>query len=71
MTPEEDLKYLESILSAGGNTKREERKLKREIKYLCDKKILHEAWNKLLDEVAKQLHLYEFIEWVCKKIGGF
>jgi hypothetical protein len=70
MTPEEDLKYLESILNAGDCTKRQERQIKREIKCLHDKKTLREAWNKLLDEMAKKLHLDVFIEWLSKKFGG-
>lgn len=71
MTPEEDLKYLEFILNSGDHTKRQERRIKREIKYLRDKKNTHEAWNKLINTVAEELHIYEFIEWVSKKIGGF
>lgn len=71
MTPEEDLKYLESILDAGDCTKRQERRIKSEIKYLRDKKSLHIAWNGLIDAVAKELRLYELLKWLSKKFGGF
>jgi len=62
MSGEEDLKYLESILDAGNCTKREERQIKREIKYLHDKKNMQEASNELIDTIAAQLHLYELLE---------
>lgn len=71
MSDEEDLKYLESILNTGGCTKREERWIKREIKYLHGKKSLHIAWNELINAVVKEFRLYELLEWLSKKLGGF
>ncbi|PKM61652.1 MAG: hypothetical protein CVU99_02515 [Firmicutes bacterium HGW-Firmicutes-4] len=32
---------------------------------------LREAWNELIDAVAKELRLYELLEWLSKKLGGF
>lgn len=30
---------------------------------------LVDAWNNLLDTIAKELHLYEFMDWLESKLG--
>lgn len=29
---------------------------------------LKQAWNEFVDELAKELHIYDFLDWLCDKL---
>jgi len=38
---------------------------------VSDYEKLAKAWNELIDAIAKELHLYELLEWMSNKLNKF